>query len=120
MGSVEAWDRIGHVLAPKDKWKALLKEPGTRSLTIEGQRPDDYHGYILVKVEPSSVLGPQGVYISVNDHYELTDPQPAADEPKPAETSPTIGSIRMLETLKAVWDDALGRAKAITEGVLRF
>lgn len=119
MGSIEAWHRIGHILAPKDKWKDLLKEPGTRSVTIEGQRPDDYRGYILVKVEPSNVLGPQGLYISINDHYELTDPELPSDETKPGEVGP-IGSIRMLETLESAWDDALGRAKTITERVLKF
>jgi hypothetical protein len=119
MGSIEAWHRIGHILAPKDKWKDLLKEPGTRSVTIEGERPDDYLGYLLVKVEPSNVLGPQGLYIGVNDHYDLTDPEPPANEPKPGEIGP-IGSIRMLEVLESIWDDALGRAKTITEKVLKF
>lgn len=70
MHSEEEWHRLGHELVPKEKyWTPTLKKPGMRSLTIEGQRPDEYKGYIQVKIEPSTKIQ-SGIYISINDHYE--------------------------------------------------
>jgi len=69
MASEEAWHAFGHKVAPKEPWAGILKEPGMRSLTIEGQRSDGLRGYIHVRVEPSVRVRP-GVFINVNDHYE--------------------------------------------------
>jgi hypothetical protein len=45
--SEEAWHAFGHLLAPKEPLSApVLESPGTLSLTIEGQRPDEYNGHI--------------------------------------------------------------------------
>ncbi len=39
MDSEDEWHKVGHVLAPKDKWKGLLDDPGTLSVQIQGKRP---------------------------------------------------------------------------------
>lgn len=71
MGTEGSWHDFGHWLATPDPWGNVLKHPGLRSLTMEGQRPDDYEGMIRVKVEPSTRTK-FGVYINVNDHYVVS------------------------------------------------
>ena len=64
------WHRFGHMLAPKpDLWEPILKNPGTLSLTIEGQRPDDYAGHVRAKVEPSARIE-WGIFFESNDEYQ--------------------------------------------------
>jgi hypothetical protein len=70
MSSEDAWHTVGHRLAPKEVWKGLLDEPGMLDITMEGKRPDKRPGSINVKVQPSKKIVP-GIYITVNDHYQL-------------------------------------------------
>lgn len=72
----EAWHALGHELAPKEVWRECLDEPGLKSLSIRGNRPDRYPGAVNVKVEPSVVVRP-GLFVSLNDHFELVGPQDA-------------------------------------------
>lgn len=73
MESEDAWHEIGKRIAPPGPWEHGLDKPGLRSLTMQGRRPDELKGAILVKVEPS-VRVTFGVYVGVNDHYELDEP----------------------------------------------
>ncbi|MFQ5853081.1 MAG: hypothetical protein ACE5JU_21180 [Candidatus Binatia bacterium] len=75
MTSEQSWHEAGHRLAPKDLWTGIIEKPGMRSLTMEGVRPDSNPGYIRVRVEPSIQVHP-GVYININDHYEIKDHKP--------------------------------------------
>src|SRR5687768_10210575 len=50
-GPEDRWNDIGNRLAPKRYWERVLQSPGTRSITIEGVRPDNYSGYVRVKFE---------------------------------------------------------------------
>lgn len=70
MESEEAWHKIGQRIAPPAPWERGLDKPVLRSLTMQGKRPDELQGAISVKVEPS-VKATFGVYVNVNDHYEL-------------------------------------------------
>jgi hypothetical protein len=85
-GSERARDHIGDVLAPKDFWSDFVKTKdgekagGVRSLVMEqailkdGRRArlDGLFGWIQVKVEPSlNVEVPHGVYVNVNDHFDM-------------------------------------------------
>jgi hypothetical protein len=47
--SVEAWHSVGHQLVPKKYWEGLLENPGMRSLTVEGKRPDGYPDIFRLK-----------------------------------------------------------------------
>tara|TARA_R110002051_G_scaffold9732_8_gene37568 strand:- start:4114 stop:4839 length:726 start_codon:yes stop_codon:yes gene_type:complete len=71
MESVDKWHAIGDALAPKAIWEDVLEVPGMRSVTLWGQRPDQYAGHVQVQVEPSVKL-PISIYVSTNDHFELT------------------------------------------------
>jgi hypothetical protein len=76
-------EKIGLLLAPREPWGEFgkkvsggegMKHGGLQSLTliqrdVEG-RP---HGWIQAKVEPSAKVGlaQTGIYMEVNDHYEI-------------------------------------------------
>lgn len=68
--SKEIWNNLGHRLAPKEDWMSLFDEPGMLLLDMQGNRNDGYEGYIRVRVQ-SENPDKYGVYIRVNDHYEL-------------------------------------------------
>jgi hypothetical protein len=92
-GSEQAQDHVGNVLAPKAFWGAFvrsngMKAGGMRSLVMEqsiavsGQRTrlDGLKGWIQVKVEPSMLSAIRhGVFVQVNDHYDLTNGGKNAD-----------------------------------------
>ncbi len=97
IGSHDRWDGIGRQLAPDENWTDVLRNPGMRSLTMEGRRPDDRNGYIRVTVEPS-VFNADSIYVQINDHYEIESP---ADH--------VTGSEEILEILESEWDASLAR-----------
>lgn len=69
--SERGWPEFGHKLAPKPVlWDPILKSPGTLSLVIQGERPDEYDGHIRVKVEPSSLVE-NGIFIETNDEFRM-------------------------------------------------
>jgi hypothetical protein len=106
MDSEEAWHAFGHRLAPKDLWKDILGEnPGMRSLTMEGRRQDGCKGYTRVKVEPSEKVHP-GVYVNVNDHYEVADPKSV------------IGSDEIRTLFERSWSESLRRSAHIAYALL--
>jgi len=105
MDSEASWHAFGHSLAPKDLWKDTLKNPGMRSLTMEGQRPDAFRGYIRVQVEPSIKIHPD-VYFRVNDHYEIETFQPGT------------GSDAMLDIFQRAWGESLTRSNHIISTLL--
>jgi len=86
VGSFDARDRIGSILAPKEPWgewgRLLAASPekekrgGMRSLTMTQAAPDGrQRGCINVTVEPSRNIGQEsdGISVQVNDHFELQD-----------------------------------------------
>ena len=80
VGGSSAQDRLGMKLAPPDVWgdwgpKITAGEGesrgGLRSVTMEQRELDDRpHGCIRAQLGPSIIVK-NGVYMSVNDHYEI-------------------------------------------------
>lgn len=107
MPSEEAWNSVGDRLAPKDDWRRALKEPGLVSLTIQGQRPDNYKGHIQVRLEPSAIPKVQnGVFVEVNDHFEV------------ASMENLQGCSELTEILALVWQTSLSQADKIARAVV--
>lgn len=101
LASEKTWHAVGHQLAPKDIWHDVLQQPGIKSLIMQGQRPDKRIGSINVKLEPSSRL-PFGIFIEVNDHYELES------------DSKSLSSIdELVEILSANWNESMQRSDTI-------
>ena len=69
MPSLDEWHGIGNMLAPKELWSGFLKNPGLRSMLIEGYRAEANDSVLRVKIEPSIVVVP-GVFISVNEEFK--------------------------------------------------
>ncbi|HAY21673.1 MAG TPA: hypothetical protein DCY27_05815 [Desulfobacterales bacterium] len=107
MNSVEEWHAFGHEVAPKELWISVLKTPGLASLTIQGMREDDLKGYIRVKVEPSKRAHP-GIYIQVNDHYEVE------------EASTSIGCEKIINIIESLWNKSKEKAELIINNILNW
>jgi hypothetical protein len=105
MPSEEAWHVFGHRLTPKEPWAGILTEPGMRSLTMEGVRPDNLKGYIRVRVEPSVQVHP-GVFININDHYEVKD------------MATVRGCDEIIDILDREWKNSLDRSAEIVSLLL--
>ncbi len=108
MSSKEKWHLIGDKLAPKEFWNGLLESPGMRNLTLEGKRTDDFAGYIRVRVEPSNKIE-HGVFISVNDHYEVKED----DENR-------FNTLRFQNILREKWQRSLKKSLEISERLIRI
>lgn len=108
--SQEARDDLGWRLVPPDPFKEHLAMPGMTTLRVSGSRSsedDPDGGGLIVTVEPSNRVNPNGVYISVLDQYELADQNDADATAGPA-----------VACLKENWAASGKRAKAIPETVL--
>lgn len=73
---------IGDALAPKAMWSEVLHLPGLQNLNIRGVRDDGYGGSVNVQVQSSNLIEP-GIYISINDHNNLTLAESPADRDTP-------------------------------------
>ncbi|MGH9875709.1 MAG: hypothetical protein ACRD9S_24900, partial [Pyrinomonadaceae bacterium] len=69
--SRSAWHAAGDKLVPKHFWSsAWPKHVGMSNLSLQLERIDEDKGNVNIVFQPSGIVG-NGVYISVNDHYEL-------------------------------------------------
>jgi hypothetical protein len=102
VGTLETRNKVGRALAPTAPWgewaRNIEGQPdkpetvgGMRSLTMLAQRTDGHSGAITVRVEPSlhPSLVRNGIFIEVNDHYEIAEPQ---------KTIGTDAAMRIIET----------------------
>lgn len=103
--SEKAMHSVGHRLAPKEDWQGALTAPGLMSLTMQGKRPDQSNGFIQVKVEPSAQVQ-YGVYIEVNDHYELRS--------TPETTAPPSAATKILSEQ---WTASMNRGLEIANKI---
>jgi len=106
----DEWNAIGHALVPKSGiWNDTLKKPGTRAVLVQGERPDEFKGYVLVRIEPSPKVQP-GVFIEINDHYNVTRDDKA---PPPA-------IAELMKVLEQAWVDSVARADATTKRIMEI
>jgi hypothetical protein len=92
LGSESARDQVGLKLAPREPWGEWgrlvsrgegLKHGGMSSLTmIQRDVSDRAAGWVQAKVEPSNIIGRgrTGIYMEVNDHYDLGRTPDGAEE----------------------------------------
>ncbi len=107
METAELWHKVGDRLTPKDVWKDLLGSPGLNRLVIQGKRPDGRNGAINVTVAPSNRVRP-GVYVGVNDHFEL-------DSEEGAVTGADVG----IEVLSREWSGSMKRSMDLSTELVR-
>lgn len=101
--SEERYVAFGHFIVPTAPWDRILDDPRTRSVTVEGfQTRNGERVKIIVKLEPSIRVS-TGVFISTNEHYEL---------------SGTDAGRRLMIALEKNWEDAQMAARQIAEHLL--
>jgi hypothetical protein len=117
--SEEKWHSLGDLFAPKEFWTPMFEgdrwksrsdgesHVGLRSLTMEAY-PADLEGYIRVEVAPSVRVTPDGVYVGINGHFQLTL---APDERR-------ANGFLAAQTLNEHWDDARATEQQVLERIL--
>ena len=119
VGNETARDRLGWNLAPPDawgEWAPMLKSGtgpkhgGLASITMQQRDVDDRPaGHVSATVQPSNLIPrPLGVYVQVNDHYELADPSSAK------------GASEIVELLKKNFDKSQQRSDWIVDQVMKL
>ena len=78
------------------------------SLTMQGRRPDELQGYLRVKVEPLTSVE-HGVYIDINDHYQLA----------PADQT-TSGTSEAAKIVLGQWASSMERSLKIAREISRI
>ncbi len=81
------WHALGDRLAPKELWEPIFASSGVdwktrkdgqsvglRTMTVETHR-EEPKGYVRLEVGPSVRVTPQGIYIGINTHFQLTTDQ---------------------------------------------
>jgi hypothetical protein len=118
-GTANRWESIGDMLAPKQFWGDFLRaEDGTKlggmrvlvmeqAITVRGRstRQDGLHGWIRVHIEPSVVL-PNGVFVLVNNHFDLMEGDLPAD------------GRRAVELALEKWDMSLAQAEGLVDRIM--
>jgi hypothetical protein len=105
MESENAWHDVGNKLAPKDYWLPFVKNPGLRSIMMEGKRAGIEDGTLFVRIEPSSVVIP-GIFIEVTEQYIVS----ADGEPGNAQW--------VRERLTKHWEEMMEYAVVVADGLV--
>ena len=119
-GTARAWESIGDVLAPKQFWgDFVIAEDGTKlggmrmlvmeqAISVRGRstRLDGLHGWIRVHIEPSVRVLPNGVFVLVNDHFDLMEGDRPADGRK------------AVELVLEKWDSSLAQAEGLVDRIM--
>ena len=108
--SIEEWHKIGDRFAPKKPWGTFMDgegplKPGLRSILFEKPRREPKPGFTRVKLEPSILASP-GIFIEVNDHYELLD-----------QGTPDVGEVAA-EIIHSRWSISEAVQTQIAESVM--
>jgi len=96
---------IGHKLAPKDPWHAIMKVPGLRSMLMQGRREETSKGTLLIKVEPSLKIA-QGLFVEINEEFG----GPADDLAE--------GALWVPSCLATQWDSLMQFAETAAQKIL--
>ncbi len=107
MPSLESWHNLGHKLTPKEPWKDIIDTPGLLRVAMQGKRNNQYPGLLNVSVAPSTKVNP-GVFISVNDHYEIDSPEKS------------LGCNKMTAILDDIWLSSVQKARSISKKLLEI
>lgn len=111
----ETLDRVGKALAPQEAWGEWgpqiegtpEKHGGLRSITMEQRNLDDrFKGFILAKVEPSRELAGRGIFVNINDHYEVEDP------------ANVTGCKQIVDIVASHYEDSRRRAEWIIDQIM--
>lgn len=98
LGTAERWHSFGHRIAPKPDIWDFLKEPGTLTLTVRGERDDGHSGSVNVKVEPSTHFE-NSIFVETNDEFHNDSNDDAI-----------VNAEWVVELLEKEWETVMDRA----------
>ncbi len=103
-----ARDKLGWTLVPPGPFEGHLAGAGMRSLQMAGRRSPEDSGRdgLLVTIEPSASIAPNGVFLAVLDQYDVA-----------RSSEPNVGSSFAIDCIKSQWESSLKRAEAITSEI---
>lgn len=112
MPDEDAWHRLADVLVPKPHWQELLYgRVGMKSVNVISGPREHPAGYTQVVVQPSVPVD-FGIYIGVNDHYEISAGT--------AEAEGMTESLLAARTIGDVWQSSLDLAATLNAGLLEL
>jgi hypothetical protein len=91
---------------PSDPWSNLVKNPSPISVQIASEREDEYKGSVVVRAERSNQVK-NGIYLLVNDHYDLVE-----------EPEEHIGCEEAIKALESVFKDSIRKTTAISTSMM--
>jgi hypothetical protein len=100
--SEEEKEALGRKIAPREYWNEIGVDAKLATMTMSVKRPGDIKGKTFFKVESSQRAQP-GVFVSVNDHYEVADREKAE------------GAGEILSILEASWKESTARTLDIAK-----
>lgn len=113
---MEIRDKIGHRLAPPEAWGDWgpkiragegLRHGGMLSLTVQVRDLKDREiGHIQATVEPSARVPNSGVFVAVNDHYEVPNPEKVS------------GAKELMTTLETKFDESILRSDDLINQIM--
>lgn len=107
------WHKFGDLLAPKEPWgdvafKDGKRRAGMRSLTMqEIKDASQFRGSVNVKVEPSARLK-YGIFIDVNDHYDLE----VDDKP--------VDARKAMDLIRDRWEPSISAGEEVADHLIRL
>jgi hypothetical protein len=112
---------VGDQLAPKGAWgdwaseldntgKSPTQAGGLASMTMRQARLGEIPGYILATIQPSQLpqLREQGIYIGINNHYDLNGVNKAGSE---------TGVDKLIWAIETDWSSALTKSEFICDQI---
>lgn len=101
----ERVERLWARFAPSDAAQQLMPGTEVESVQWSADRPDDHAGLLRASVAPSRVLTGSGIFLSLNDHFDLGENGSGANA---------------AELLADEWQASLQRADTLFESILAF
>lgn len=82
LDSEDQWHAVGDRFLPKDFWQPLFEDEawrrrtgglsvGLRTMTVEAWH-DDLSGFVRTEVSPSTRISPNGIYVGINAHFDIS------------------------------------------------
>lgn len=103
--SRDNWHGLGHLLAPKEPWNAIIDAPGLLSMVMQGRRKETDGGNLRVVVGPSQKVDP-GVFMQINEEFL------ASKYPQPE------GAQWIAGCLSEHWDGVMAFSEVVAEHLL--
>lgn len=107
MPDEESWHHLGDALVPKSNWDALIYgRVGMQSVSVLSGPRERLPGRTRTTVEPSVRIHP-GVYIGVNDHYDVL----------PREDREVSSAVWSSTKISNIWADSMDLMNNIVDGI---